>query len=411
MQLPEAVPVDAGAASRHPFSGSSQRGLPGIRLLGTMALLSAKRAGMSSPIHSLLPAPRSRLRRLLADLPLSIAVSAVLAAFIGLVSGHFLENLVVSILIGIVAFTIVDGGRLLWWDRPGWSAREWAPLLALTVAAAPVAHFTGLRVGGMLLGIATPTLAEYPTPARMSMVLFTMLGTTMMVVLVRYRDRVRRIEEEHAAARLRAEIIERQALQAQLRLLQAQIEPHMLFNTLANLQGLIAIDPDRAGEMLDQLIQYLRATLSVSRTESTTLEQEFAAMDAYLGLMGVRMGERLTHRLDLPPELKTARLPTMLLQPLVENAIVHGLEPKVDGGEVVVRASVAGDSLVIEVCDTGLGLRQLVGQVHGRRGDGVGVSTTRERLVALYGERATISLTPVHPQGTLARLTLPLETA
>ncbi len=362
---------------------------------------------MSSPIQSLLPASRSRLRRLLADLPLSIAVSAVLAIFISLVSGQFLENFLVSILIGIVAFTIVNGGRLLWWDRPHWGVREWAPFLALAVAAAPVAHFTGLRAGGMLLGIRTPTLAEYPTQGRLSMILFTMIGTMMMVVVVMYRERVRRIEEEHAAARLRAEIIERQALQAQLRLLQAQIEPHMLFNTLANLQGLIAIDPDRAGEMLDQLIQYLRATLSVSRGETTTLEQEFAAMQAYLGLMGVRMGERLAYRLDLPPELKTARLPTMLLQPLVENAIVHGLEPKVDGSEVVVKASAAGDSLVIDVCDTGLGL----GQVHGRRGGGVGVSTTRERLEALYGERATMSLTQAPPQGTLARLTLPLETA
>lgn len=363
---------------------------------------------MSSPIRSLLPAPRSRLRRLLADLPLSIAVSVVAAVFIGLVAGHFVENLVVSIVIGIVAFTIVNGGRLLWWDRRGWGVREWVPFLALAVATAPVAHFTGLRVGGMMLGISTPTLAEYPTPARMSMVLFTMLGTMIMVVLVRYRERVRRIEEEHAAARLRAEIIERQALQAQLRLLQAQIEPHMLFNTLANLQGLIAIDPDRASEMLDQLIQYLRATLSVSRAETTTLEQEFAAMQAYLGLMGVRMGERLAYRLELPPELKMARLPTMLLQPLVENAIVHGLEPKVDGGEIVVKASVAGDSLVIEVCDTGLGIGLV--QVPGRRGGGVGVSTTRERLEALYGERATITLTPASPQGTLARLTLPLET-
>lgn len=361
---------------------------------------------MPSTIQFLLSRPRSRLGRLLADLPLSIGVSAVLAIFISLVSGQFLENFLVSILIGLVAFSIVNGARLLWWDYPNWGLREWAPFLALAAAAAPVAHFTGLSAGGMLLGIRTPTLAEYPTPGRASMILFTMLGTMMMVVLVMYRERVRRIEDEHAAARLRAEIIERQALQAQLRLLQAQIEPHMLFNTLANLQGLIAIDPDRASEMLDQLIQYLRATLSVSRAETTTLEQEFAAMQAYLGLMGVRMGERLVYRVELPPQLGKARLPTMLLQPLVENAIVHGLEPKVDGGEIVVKAGVSGDSIVIEVRDTGLGL----GQVHGRRSGGVGVSTTRERLEALYGERATITLTPAPPQGTLARLTLPLET-
>jgi len=200
-------------------------------------------------------------------------------------------------------------------------------------------------------------------------------------------------------------------LQAQLRLLQAQIEPHMLFNTLANLQGLIALDPVRASDMLDQLIQYLRATLSVSRSETTTLEHEFAAMGAYLGLMGVRMGERLRYRLELPPALRAARLPTMLLQPLVENAIVHGVEPKIDGGEITISAAIEGDSMVLDVRDTGLGLGlgPGLGQAPARRGGGVGVATSRERLDALYGERASMTLNPAPPQGTLARLTLPLE--
>jgi len=161
--------------------------------------------------------------------------------------------------------------------------------------------------------------------------------------------------------------------------------------------------------MLDQLIQYLRATLSVSRSETTTLEQEFAAMGAYLGLMGVRMGERLRYRLDLPPALRAARLPTMLLQPLVENAIVHGVEPKIDGGEITISAAIEGDSLVLDVHDTGLGLGLCTGQVPARRGGGVGVATSRERLEALYGERASMTLNPAPPQGTLARLTLPLE--
>jgi len=362
---------------------------------------------MASATPPVSPQPRSRTRRMLAELPLAIGVSALLAGFISMVSGHLLENLVVSILIGIVAFTMVHGGRLIFLDRPDWGLREWMWFAVLAVLAAPVAHFTGLYTAGLLLGIRTPTLAEYPSVERLSMILFTFLGTTLMVVLVMNRERVRRAQEAQAASRLRAEIIERQALQAQLRLLQAQIEPHMLFNTLANLQGLIAIDPDRASDMLDQLIQYLRATLNVSRSESTTLEQEFGAMQAYLSLMGVRMGERLAYRLALPPELRNVRLPTMLLQPLVENAIVHGLEPKVDGGEIVISASTCADGIAIEVRDTGLGL----GAPHdrGRGGGGVGVSTTRERLQVLYGARAAITLEPAAPQGTLVRLSFPLE--
>ena len=360
---------------------------------------------------STLPLRFPRLRRLLADVPLAVGISALLAAIATLAVGkpaQFLESLVASVMIGLIAFILINGSRLLFWDRPSWGLREWAPFVACAVVAAPVAHFCGLHLAGILLRVRTPTFAEYTIARQMNMILFTLIGTSVMVVLMRHRERLRRVEQEHAAARLRAETIERQALQAQLRLLQAQIEPHMLFNTLANLQGLIAIDPVRAGDMLDQLIQYLRATLSVSRSEMTTLEQEFAAMAAYLGLMGVRMGERLRYRFDLPPPLRGARLPTMLLQPLVENAIVHGVEPKVDGGEIVISAAVDGDRLAIEVHDTGLGLDR-VDPPGNSKGGGVGVTTSRERLAVLYGERAALTLGPAHPQGTLARLILPLE--
>jgi sensor histidine kinase YesM len=231
-----------------------------------------------------------------------------------------------------------------------------------------------------------------------------MLCIAAFSLVIVSRERLERIKLERGGALLHAEAVERQALQAQLRLLQAQIEPHMLFNTLANLQGLIAIDPERANTMLDQLIQYLRATLGVSRSESTTLGEEFAAMEAYLGLMGVRMGERLRYRLELPPELRKLKLPPMLLQPLVENAIVHGLEPKIEGGEIAICASARDGLLDISVLDTGLGLGQSTS-----KGGGVGVATTRERLRVLYGERASVLLVPGQAQGTLVRLTLPLE--
>lgn len=351
---------------------------------------------------------RSRWRRMLKDLPIALGVSALVAVVIVLVIGRpetLPEQLVFSTIIGLMAFVIVNGARLVLWDRSGWGAREWVPFGLLALCAVPVSHFVGMQFGGALMGIDVPNLIHYPSLNQLSMNLLTLLVVGGMVMLVRHRERLARIEAEHAAERLRADAVERQALKAQLRLMQAQIEPHMLFNTLANLQGLIALDPQRAGEMLDQLIVYLRATLSVARSESTTLEQEFAAMQAYMALMKVRMGERLSCRFDLPPELRGARLPTMLLQPLLENAIVHGLEPKVDGGAIVVSAAACGERLVIEVCDSGLGLDQ----THGRRGGGVGVSTTRERLEALYGAGAALTLAPAQPHGTLARLTLPLE--
>lgn len=347
--------------------------------------------------------------RVLRDLGPAAAVSALAALVIVLTVGlpeTLYEQLVYSLCIGVSGFAVVDAVRLRWYAAPTATRLRWPALVGLMLVVAPVAHFCGIQAGAVVLGHRPPPLAEYLTTGRVSMIVFTFMGLIVMTLLVEHRERLARVERENNEARLRAETIERQALQARLRLLQAQIEPHMLFNTLANLQGLIALDPARADTMLDQLIQYLRATLGAARSESTRLADEFAAMDAYLGLMQVRMGERLSYRLELPPALRAAKLPPMLLQPLVENAIVHGLEPKIEGGEVRIAAEARDGLLDLRILDTGLGLGQ---SSHG--GGGVGVATTRERLRVLYGERAGVLITPAQPQGTLVRLTLPLETA
>jgi sensor histidine kinase YesM len=352
-----------------------------------------------------------RLRRFADDLGTSVALSTWGAVLISLVARPvygLYEQLVYSICIGVVAMTIIDSARLAFWDDPVRRRRLMLPFLALVVLTAPVAHYSGCFIGSLILGYPMTGLSAYPTPGQVPMIVFTLLGICAMLLIIMNRERMQRIQAERGEARARAEAIERQALQAQLRLLQAQIEPHMLFNTLANLQGLIAIDPARASTMLDQLIQYLRATLGATRAENTILSEEFSAIEAYLGLMQVRMGARLAYRCSLPEALASARLPAMLLQPLVENAIVHGLEPKMDGGEIRIGASARDGQLHVTVTDTGLGLG------HGAaRGKGIGVATTRERLQALYGERASLTLSPAPAplHGTVARLTLPLETA
>jgi hypothetical protein len=359
----------------------------------------------SLPARTAMP---DKLRRFLRDLRLAAFYSAMSGVLITLVEGKpqiLVSQIVYAMCIGITAQIIVDGTRLLLWDAPAQRQRMWPPFIALVVMSAPVAHYTGIVLGSLLLGERAPTLAEYPNHRQLSMILFSMLCIAAFTLLIVSRERVERIKIEHSEARARADIVERQAMQAQLRLLQAQIEPHMLFNTLANLQGLIAIDQERASRMLDQLIQYLRATLSVSRNETTTLGEEFAALEAYLGLMSVRMGARLAYRFSLPDALRAVRLPTMLLQPIVENAIVHGLEPKVDGGTVTVEAAAHDGRLEIVVSDTGLGL----GASAPHQGGGVGLATTRERLQALFGAGAGLELSPALPQGALVRITLPLE--
>ena len=365
------------------------------------------------PAKHTLPAPAAPIApRLVRDLVPAAFVSAVAALVIVLTVGRpdtLYEQLVYSLCIGVSGFAAVDAVRLRWYASPSPARMRWPALLGVIVVVAPLAHFLGLHAGALAMGHSTPPLAEYVNTGRVSMIVFTFIGLVVMTLLVEHRERLARIEREHHEAQLRAETIERQALQARLRLLQAQIEPHMLFNTLANLQGLIALDPARADTMLDQLIQYLRATLGATRADTTTLGEEFAAMEAYLGLMQVRMGERLAYRLELPPALQGVRLPPMLLQPLVENAIVHGLEPAIAGGEVVLSAEARDGQLDIRVRDTGIGPDRASGQRG--KGGGVGMDTTRERLRVLYGERAALVLAPGQPQGSLVRLTLPMESA
>ncbi len=193
-----------------------------------------------------------------------------------------------------------------------------------------------------------------------------------------------------------------QATEAQLKLLQSQLEPHMLFNTLANLRALIAADPARATAMLDSLIDYLRATLSASRAISHSLADEFARLQDYLALMSVRMGPRLSYTLDLPPDLAAQPIPTLLLQPLVENAIKHGLEPKIEGGSVAVSARRDGKNIVLDVIDSGVGLKD---------GDGFGLTQVRERLQATYGEQTTIYLGAGRAGFTRASITFPSQNA
>ncbi len=193
-----------------------------------------------------------------------------------------------------------------------------------------------------------------------------------------------------------------QASQARLKLLETQLEPHMLFNTLANLRVLIDSDPARAQLMLDHLIDYLRATLNASRASSHSLQAEFDRLGDYLELMAIRMGPRLTFQLQLPPALAAQEVPTLLLQPLVENAIRHGLEPKLQGGSITVRAARTGSELKLQVQDTGVGLPS--GQVNS---DGFGLSQVRERLATRYGSNAQMHVRPGQDGGVDLEIRLP----
>ena len=259
----------------------------------------------------------------------------------------FLSNFVHAQLIGSIICTFLLLSRFL--------SRRFNLLPdRLTFFAMPFAIITGLYVGSAiaryLLGLPEQSIESYSD--RHLLIVSLVLTVVVTVAINGY------FSTQNTIAKLRIKAAEEseRAAQAQLSTLLAQIEPHMLFNTLANLRALISSDPEKALEMLDLLNDFLRATLRQSRTESVCLESEFRMLDNYLQLLSVRFGDRLTYTTVLPKELKDCSIPSLLLQPIVENAIKHGIEPSIDGGSVVVTAASSGGTLTLCVEDTGVGI-------------------------------------------------------
>ncbi len=215
-------------------------------------------------------------------------------------------------------------------------------------------------------------------------------------------------EAEHAAATERcaidAEDMDRQAAEARLQVLEAQIEPHFLFNTLAHVKRLYETDPAAGARMLHDLTEYLAGALPQMRAAST-LGRELDHVRAYLAIQQIRMGRRLAFAIDLPDTLRSAALPPLMVLTLVENAIKHGLSPLPDGGRIDVRAGIAADGrLCVQVADTGQGFAKT-------GGSGTGLANTRARLASKYGAAAGLSLATNAPRGVVATITLPQEQA
>ena len=205
-----------------------------------------------------------------------------------------------------------------------------------------------------------------------------------------------------ATATAAEESLKRQLVEAQLKMMQAQVEPHFLFNTLASVDYLIETDPKTASKMQKNLIQYLRAALPQMREGSTTLGKEVQLCRAFLEILKFRMEDRLQYTVIVPQGLQSAQFPPMMLQSLVENSIKHGLEPKPEGGALTISADIANGKLRVTVADTGLGFA-----VAAQPGTGVGLANVRERLAALYGGAARLSVEANSPSGTIVTIEVP----
>ncbi|WP_296508143.1 histidine kinase [Rhodoferax sp.] len=340
-----------------------------------------------------------------------LVLNTVIALGITLFDNHsFGLNLVYSHCIGISIWCYIEGANYFLVD-------DWHQHVRRLIFIVPVAVVLGYITGHLLTDLLLGTTSfQYwkQTPRVAWGMLFVSLvaGSTICWVFVS--------REQLAAERQNLEVARRQASEAQLKLLESQLEPHMLFNTLANLRVLISLDPARAQTMLDHMIAYLRATLSASRAPSGsmhhTLADEFARLHDYLELMAIRMGPRLQFTLDLPDALRDQPVPPLLLQPLVENSIQHGLEPKIEGGSIHIAASASAGMLRLDVHDTGLGAdptRLQPPAPHAAAqatGHGFGLQQVRERLLTTYGTLGAMVLVATPASGTRASITFPLKT-
>ena len=348
------------------------------------------------------------LRHLLIGVPLA----AFIALFLSIAfDDSYVRNFVYSLCIGLTCQFVIDLGRRgaahslqrfgLGSDttqRGGWPG--WPITLIIIVLGVWIGLNLGYAMAGRLMGQSIPTPGQQDVRTLFIIVTVCLLASVGFTIVSWGRARL-------SASDAQAQRAQRAAAENQLKLLESQLEPHMLFNTLANLRVLISQDPPRAQAMLDRLIAFLRATLGASRVGMHPLSAEFERLGDYLALMQVRMGPRLRYTFELPNDLRDAMLPPLLLQPLVENSITHGLEPKVEGGHIDVRAARDGATLVLTVIDSGVG----VSPHAATQGTRFGTQQVRDRLATLYGNGARFALNPTANGGTEARITLPLKTS
>ena len=227
---------------------------------------------------------------------------------------------------------------------------------------------------------------------------FALAALSALIAHLRNREYV------SLAERLRLESrqaqLSRQMAETRLHLLQAQIEPHFLFNTLASAQQLAAGKAPEAAQLLGHLTRFLRAAMPRLREVEATLGQETDLIGAYLAIMQTRLGDRLTYRIDMDPALAPVPFPAAILMTLVENAIKHGIEPLKEGGEIRISVERLGNKLIAIVADTGAGLAETLG-------GGVGLDNIRERLKVRHGAAAALILAANEPRGFVARLEMP----
>jgi sensor histidine kinase YesM len=324
---------------------------------------------------------------LLAGIVFNTAIAGLISTVVG--KDNFSINFIYSQCIGlsIFAFNILILPRM----KPG------AKRMAVMSLTLPGSVAVGLSLAFYISGV-----GSWSSPFALQSVVIGLFFGAIGSITYFLSERIHLLDAEVKQRRLNEVEREKREVEAHLRLLQAQIEPHFLFNTLANVSSLIEVDAVQARRLLDRLNDWLRVALARTRSECATLGDELTLLENYLQILQMRFGARLSWQVDATEEVRSMQFPPMLLQPLVENAIRHGIEPKLGGGQLNISANIEQGVLRLRVDDDGVGFNDKTS------GSGAGLENIRARLSAIYGPSAKLDLRTNEKGGVSAVLELPL---
>ncbi len=337
-------------------------------------------------------------KRFLTSLALTAVFNTVIALFLTHLGfgGGLRLNFIFSQAIGLSMCTFILAGHYFV-KRTSFARHALLLLIAMPAGAA-----AGAFVGAHIAGIPFSEILRGRPAFFIQMLFIGILFGTMITYFFFSRERLSQTEAQLREEQIKRLTLEKNTLETRLRLLQAQIEPHFLFNTLSNVLSLLESEPAKGKVMLEDLARYLRSSLSRTRERMTTLGQELDLVRAYLDIYKVRMGERLRYTIEITETLRETPFPPMLVQPLVENALKHGIEPKIEGGEILIKAEDQDGCYRLIVGDTGSGLSE-------DSVAGLGLTNVRERLAALFNGKARLLLEENQPSGLKVTMEIPHE--